>query len=415
MTMNKKIISLLLVVILVVGCCLTVVGCDSLGGGKNPETTRMTVDINPSIEFMVDADNKVISATALNDDGSIILAGEAFVGKTSEEAVELVVSLATDTGYIVKGNVEADANNVKISVSGDTKYAENMAKKAEEKVNNFFKESGIKGQVEKVEALKIDALKDLAKHNSIYSEEEIAQMSEDQLLKVIALGRVETAELLSEDLREAYFIAKEHEINIVERELTGNIIKGINATYQISHIAFETMLNAYSTAIDKVDEMRYNLLVSPESEYQKSLVDLRNAKAELLKQKTFVASLDVNGETYASASITLQLSEENYNKMLQAYEDAGTAINNQLVSLINSAKTLENTLVEWELEHFSSDDITAALQENAQKLEDDLNAKKDEYFTAFEKAHKSDIQKAEKDLKDVKAKLIAQINGETAE
>lgn len=414
MTMNKKIISLLLVVILVVGCCLTVVGCDSLGG-KNPETTRMTVDINPSIEFMVDADNKVISATALNDDGSIILAGEAFVGKTSEEAVELVVSLATDTGYIVKGNVEADANNVKISVSGDTKFAENMAKKAEEQVNNFFEKSGINGQVEKVEALKIDALKELAKHNSIYSEEEIAQMSEEQLLKVIALGRVETAELLSEDLREAYFIAKEHEINIVERELTGNIIKGINATYQISHIAFETALNAYSTAIDKVDEMRYNLLVSPESAYQKSLVDLRNAKAELLKQKTFVASLDVNGETYASASLTLQLSEENYNKMLQAYEDAGTAINKQLVALIDSAKALENTLVEWEQEHFSSDDITAALQENAQKLEDDLNAKKDAYFAAFEEAHKSDIQKAEQDLKDVKAKLIAQINGETAE
>lgn len=412
--MNKKIISLLLVVILVVGCCLTVVGCDSFGG-KNPETTRMTVDINPSIEFMVDADNKVISATALNDDGSIILAGEAFVGKTSEEAVELVVSLATDTGYIVKGNVEADANNVKISVSGDTKFAENMAKKAEEKVNNFFEKSGINGQVEKVEALKIDALKELAKHNSIYSEEEIAQMSEEQLLKVIALGRVETAELLSEDLREAYFIAKEHEINIVERELTGNIIKGINATYQITHIAFETALNAYSTAIDKVDEMRYNLLVSPESTYQKSLVDLRNAKAELLKQKTFVASLDVNGETYASASLTLQLSEENYNKMLQAYEDAGTAINNQLVALIDSAKALETTLVEWEQEHFSSDDITAALQENAQKLEDDLNAKKDAYFAAFEEAHKSDIQKAEQDLKDVKAKLIAQINGETAE
>lgn len=412
--MNKKIISLLLVVILVVGCCLTVVGCDSFGG-KNPETTRMTVDINPSIEFMVDADNKVISATALNDDGSIILAGEAFVGKKSEEAVELVVSLATDTGYIVKGNVEADANNVKISVSGDTKFAENMAKKAEEKVNNFFEKSGINGQVEKVEALKIDALKELAKHNSIYSEEEIAQMSEEQLLKVIALGRVETAELLSEDLREAYFIAKEHEINIVERELTGNIIKGINATYQITHIAFETALNAYSTAIDKVDEMRYNLLVSPESAYQKSLVDLRNAKAELLKQKTFVASLDVNGETYASASLTLQLSEENYNKMLQAYEDAGTAINKQLVALIDSAKALETTLVEWEQEHFSSDDITVALQENAQKLEDDLNAKKDAYFTAFEEAHKSDIQKAEQDLKDVKAKLIAQINGETAE
>lgn len=414
--MNKKIISLMLVVILVLGCCLTVVGCDSFGTKEpNPETTRMTVDINPSIEFMVDADNKVISATALNDDGSIILAGEAFVGKTSEEAVEMVVSIATDTGYIVKGNVEADENNVKISVSGDTKFAENMAKKAEEKVNNFFEKSGIKGQVEKVEALKIDALKELAKHNSVYSEEEIAQMSEEQLLKVIALGRVETAELLSEDLREAYFIAKEHEINIVERELTGNIIKGINSTYQLSHVAFETMLNAYSTAIDKVDEMRYNLLVSPESAYQKSLVDLRNAKAELLKQKTFVASLDVNGETYASASLTLQLSEENYDKMLTAYENAGAAINDQLVSLISSAKSFETTLIEWEQKNFSSDDITEALQQNAQKLEDELNAKKDAYFATFEEAHKSDIQKAEQDLKDIKVKLIAQINGEEAE
>ncbi len=410
--MNKKIISLMLVVILVLGCCLTVVGCDN---SSNPETTRMTVDINPSIEFMVDADNKVISATALNDDGSIILAGEAFVGKTSEEAVELVVSIATETGYIVKGNVETDANNVKISVSGDTKFAENIVKKAEEKVNKFFEDNDIQGKIEKVEALKLDALKELAKNNSIYSEEEIAKMNEEQLLKVIALGRVETAELISEDLREAYFIAKEHQINIAERELTGNIIKDINSIYQISHVAFETALNAYSTAIVKVDEMRYDLLVSPESAYQKSLVALREAKVDLLKQKTYVATLDVNGETYASASLTLQLSEENYDKMLAAYESAGNAINDQLVSLIDSAKTFETTLIEWEQKNFSSDDITEALQQNAQELENELNAKKDAYFATFEEAHKSDIQKAEQDLKDIKAKLIAQINGEDAE
>ena len=61
--------------------------------------TRVTVDINPSVEFIVDDQNKVVSVTALNDDGSILIAGEAFVGKTPEEAVEMMVSLATETGW----------------------------------------------------------------------------------------------------------------------------------------------------------------------------------------------------------------------------------------------------------------------------------------------------------------------------
>ena len=46
------------------------------GGKVLPEEgtlTRMTVDVNPSVEFMVDDQNKVVSVTALNDDGSILI------------------------------------------------------------------------------------------------------------------------------------------------------------------------------------------------------------------------------------------------------------------------------------------------------------------------------------------------------
>ena len=74
----------------------------------------MTVDINPSVEFMIDDQNKIVSVTALNDDGSILIVGEAFVGKTPEEAVEMMVTLASDTGYLVQGNAEAAENTVKI-------------------------------------------------------------------------------------------------------------------------------------------------------------------------------------------------------------------------------------------------------------------------------------------------------------
>ena len=100
----KRLLSLVLVMLLILGSAFQIVPC--AGSEKKPAEgtyTRMTVDINPSVEFMVDDQNKVVSVTALNDDGSILIAGEAFIGKTPEEATELVVQLATDAGYRVKG------------------------------------------------------------------------------------------------------------------------------------------------------------------------------------------------------------------------------------------------------------------------------------------------------------------------
>ena len=197
----------------------------SFGGcSKAAENTRMTVDINPSVELMVDKDNKVVSVTALNDDAAIILQGTAFVGKTSDEAVKGVVEVATETGYIVKGEVEVGENNVKISVSGDTKWAKDLYKDAEKKVNEYLESSGIKAKVERVDALKTEALKQLAKHNSTYTEEEIAGMNDEQLLNVIAIGRVETAQLVSEEVRQAYFEAKEYEISLATSTATKDLI-----------------------------------------------------------------------------------------------------------------------------------------------------------------------------------------------
>ena len=112
--MKRRIVCLLMAVIMLLSS-MVFVSC----GSKDPKegtVTRMTVDINPSVEFMVDDENKVVSVTALNDDGSILIVGEAFIGKTPEEAVELMVSIAAETGYLVQGNVEATENTVKISV-----------------------------------------------------------------------------------------------------------------------------------------------------------------------------------------------------------------------------------------------------------------------------------------------------------
>lgn len=404
--MKKRILSLILAVLLL-SATTVLFSCSKEEMPPEDVYTRVTVDINPSIELMVDHENKIVSATALNDDGSILIAGEVLVGKTPEEATELVVTLAGETGYLVKGNVAADENTVRISVSGDSKYADALRESVEQRAGDVLEKLDIDGRVERAEALSHEALLALALETGLYTEEELSEMTDEQLCKVVALGRVETALLLTEEMREAYYRAKEYEISFAEKEATADVIEAMGGIYTLVHTGYVTMLNAYSETIRKIDEFRYNTLVSPESEYQKSLARLRESKTEYLKQKNYTASLEVNGELYASATVTLQMTEEEYEKALAAYEKLGNDANAALESLVAAMREAEEALIAFE-ENFS-DDIKAELQAKATEIESAVNARKDNFFAEFEAAHKADIEAAEADLVARKQALIAAV------
>lgn len=404
--MKRKLLCLFMAVLLMFSA-FVLTSC-----GDTPETgtvTRMTVDINPSVEFMVDDENKVISVTALNDDGSIIIAGEAFIGKTPEEAVELMVNIAADTGYLVKGNVKADENTVKISVSGDTGYAKELLLGVEEKVNATLSALNISGVVEKVNSLGIEALRTMANKCTLYTEEELADMSESQICSAIAESRIDTALLVTEDMRNAYYSAKDYEISLAKSEATAKVIESLGGLYTITHTAYKTALDTYSSAINALDDMRYELLISPESDYQKSLVALREAKVEFLKERSYTATLDINGEEYASATVSLQASEEAYNRALAAYEELGNTVNAAMESLIARLRQAEDALTELEKTLFD-ENIEAKLLEKAGELDATLNAKKDSFFTEFETAHKDDIEAIEAAIIAKKAELKATVS-----
>lgn len=403
----KKIISALLVCAMLISVLLFT-SCSSENVPEEGTVTRMTVDINPSVEFIIDDTGKVVSATALNDDGSILIVGEVFVGKTPEEAVDLMVTLAADTGYLVKGNVEADENQVKISVSGDSKYAKALLNEVSDKANEVLEKLDIEGAVEKAEALSLEALRQLALSSSLYTEEEINAMDENQLCKVLAESRIETALLLTEDMRKAYYSAKEYRISFAESEETAKVIEAMGGLYMLTHSAYKTALDLYSKAITDLDNFRYEMLVSPESEYQKSLAKIRDAKVEFLKQKNYTATLDINGEEYASASVTLQMSEENYEKALAAYTALGDELNASLENLIALLRQSEEKLRELENTIFD-DNIKEKLQEKATEIEANLNAAKDNFFAKFEEAHADDIKKMESDLMAKKQQLREEI------
>lgn len=414
--MKIKCLSLALCLCLLIGMALPLASCKKSEPTPPEGTyTRMTVDINPSVEFMVDDQNKVVSVTALNDDGSILIAGEAFVGKTPEEATQLVVSLATDAGYLVKGEIHTEntdeSQKVEISVSGNSDYAKELAQNVKSDVEKYLKDNKITATVESVKAKTLDEMRAVVVADGLFTEDEVKDMTEEQLYKALAAGRIETAELLTAEMREAYYRAKDYKISFVEKQATADIISGMGTTYKVLMSGYSAALVMYSTSIDTLDELRYSLLVDPESAYQKALASLRDAKEDLLKEKKLVLSVKDGDETYAEISASFKLSEETYNRALKAVEDAGAAANKAMEAAIATLREVETQLKELEATLRENEDISAKLTAEAQNLEDTLNKAKDNFFAEFEAAHKSDIEKAEADLEAKKQELIAAAKG----
>ena len=397
----KKIAACGLSLALAAGTCALLAGC---GGGNGEAAARMQVDINPSVEFILDADDKVLSVTALNDDGALIIAGEAFVGKTAEDAVELMASISTDAGYLVKGELSAGQDGITISITGDEEAAQKLYEDVKAGVDAFLEKSGIDAAVERGEALKLDALRDLVQAaDPTLSDEEVAGMTEEQLLNALKISRIETAQLLTEELRAAYNTAKEYDFRFAERQATKSVIEGLGSAYESFLNGYAAALDSYQKAIQAVEQARYDYLVDAGSDYQKILAEVREQKDKVLEQRKEAAELP-EGAAKEAAKAALAAEEAILETKEAALELAGDAANASFDLALSAMKTVENALTE--LEKTFPEEITTALTENAQKAQDAMNAAKDEAFAKFEEAHKDDIEKALADLQARKQALI---------
>ena len=397
----KKIAACGLSVALAVGTGVLLTGC---GGSEKDAAARMQVDINPSVELILDADNKVLSVTALNDDGSLIIAGEAFVGKTAEEAVEMMVSISTDAGYLVKGELTAERDAITISITGDDAAAQELYEEVKAEIDGFLEESGIYAVVERGEELKLEALRELVmKADPSVTEEEVAKMNEEQLINALKISRIETAQLITEELREAYNVAKEYDLRFAERQATKDVIDGLGSAYESFLNLYSKALDSYQETIAAVEQARYDNFVDVGSQYQKALAEVREQKDRVLAQRKEVAQLS-EGPAKEAAEAALDAEEAALMFKEDALNIAGSAANAAFDLVLGAMKTAENVLIE--LEKTFPEEIKTALTESAQKTQDAMNEAKDKAFAKFEEAHKEDIENALAELEARKQELI---------
>ena len=87
------------------------------------EKTVMNVSLNPSVEFVLDGKNIVVSVNALNEEGNLVVSAENFIGKDMDVAVTLFVEVSKETGFLVSGNALVANNAINVSFSGDAEQA----------------------------------------------------------------------------------------------------------------------------------------------------------------------------------------------------------------------------------------------------------------------------------------------------
>ncbi len=113
---------------------LTLGACNLL----NEETqtqTLMTFEVNPSIEIILDEDDKVSSIAFLNEDAEIAFSDLDLEGLNIDEAIDLINDALIDTGYL---DIDSEDNLITITLSDEKKENEMI-----DKVKNSLERRGI--------------------------------------------------------------------------------------------------------------------------------------------------------------------------------------------------------------------------------------------------------------------------------
>ena len=398
----KKFTAFICALTVLAGGAMAMVGCGGEEEAASGEKKVMNVSLNPEVEFVLDADDKVVSVNALNEEGNLIISAESFTGKSAEDAAKLFVEVSKETGFVVSGNVKAGENEINISISGDTEKAKALYDDVKGKVDEYLSAEKITATIAQAEAITEAQLEALVAECAPYMEEaEIKAMEYAALVDALYESRKETAEFYSQELKNAYYEAKAFAMEQAELETLKSKVSGIFAT------ACDLAYQGYSTAVSLIEDTRMSLLVDENSLYQKGLAAFRQAKIEYLDYRNEVAEME---QTAVTEEISARLAE--YEATLEQAEasllEIGVNANAQLDELKASVQEKYDAVIE------ALETASVKVSEHLDEVSAKQQEKKAAFFTAFEEDYAAAISAAKTSWDDMKTQLEGAENTQSA-
>ena len=392
----KKLTSLLIVLVLVVGAVFALTACDQTD--KDAPTTVMNVSLNPEVEFVLDGNGKVITVNALNEDGNLIITATAFEGKTAEEAAELFVQVSHEMGFLVSGNAQIKNNDIEISISGEQKDVEAIYNDVKASIQEYFKLENITAEIAALETMTREQVEALVAQAQPYIDQaKLQALSHMELVEELYASRKETCDMYSQELKNAYYNAKAAAMDTAKVEaLKGKVSSLLQGT-------IDSVVKTYTDALDKIEQTRMDRLVSPESDYQVKLAEFRAKKIEFLQKRQELAQKETITDTELAILNNLETA---VNLIEEALVDIGELANKALDTLKAGVTSAYNAVISaLELVQVKVSDHLDAIM---QAQEEQVPVFAEEFETNYAQA----VEQAKADWEAMKTQLKGQPEAE---
>lgn len=377
--MKKNLFVLLIMFVLVI----SLTAC-----GKKEETARVTLDINPSYELIIDEEKTVIAVTGLNEDASIVLYGESLVGKSLEEVTETIINLTVEYGY--------QDETVKISISEEYSKAKKVYNEMKNTIEEALSEKNLTATIESVESYTKEQLAAYVEKYSTYTVEELKEKTETELLNILSEGRNATKEFIGVTMQELYYESLKYQEVLEEKE---TILKEVETkTDSIILQTYKSALELYQGAIEKVIDLKYDTLLAPDSVYQETLKKAIEGKVAINKQKEYIESLP-EGTIKDEATNSLNALITAYESSLNTLETMKEAAIAEFDKVIDLMKTYEQSLIQAE------ETIVSLLNISIEDVIKDVEVKANEYYQSFVDEYSDDIEEYKEFINSKKEEL----------
>lgn len=371
-----------------------------VGCKKEQNTSMVTISTNPEVSLVVDSKGVVVSVKGENDEGKTIVLNEELEGKTIEEAIEIIITNEKESGFLLSGKVGNEENQISIKVSANKeKFQAKIEGKVEDTIVEVCEELNINETITKLEAYTKEELEKLAvKYNCYLSDIEAAKMNYAELVNQVSLHHQEVKELVSVELENLYLSTKEYEWQFAEKEEVLEELDKLEEKYQEFKSTYRQIIEELKEVIVKLEETQFDLLVDPESDYQKKLNEYYDAKEALNEVK---ANLAAEGNYESSAS---QLILTGYEKTLELAKLSLDTVKTLVEKTISAAKTVVETVIKSleELEASFPSELKPLVQEKLQMTQDQMNQQKDAFFAEFEAKYAEEIAAAKQNAEERK-------------
>lgn len=321
-----SIFTVLTMVVVMVACSSTVSASD----------TYVTIDINPSIELIINKNEEVIHANALNEDGEVLLSAIDLIGLSVDDAMDLIIETAIELGYI---DIDSEETLVSVSTPSENDQGQMIKNRVKEAINNAFLNRGLMGKARQKafsEAFVLEA-ESYGVTPAFLSLAYSVTYVDDTLLLDDAL--LLSTEALTDILKEAYEGAKE-----VAQTYRAEFIEErdeIRALYHDDIVELEAMIVAQQEAIDSSADDT-SALEAQLQVLQAELEQLKNQKNEEIQalRDTYLAlTLDMR-ETYQNIK-TQRMSE--YREEVQNWLSRRSQIRQALKDAIKQYQNQEQS------------------------------------------------------------------------